>query len=109
MRDKPSLNRNIRSAPLYLFGKVQVYFPFGEFNSWILIILIVMSFTFIGNFIKKKKKKKAETGYLHLLITGYNNNVMSCNDIALISFFCYFSSLSMRLLVFHLECHCILL
>ena len=25
MRDKPSLNRNIRSAPLYLFDKVSVY------------------------------------------------------------------------------------
>ena len=29
MRDKP-LNRNIRSAPLYLFDKVKVYSPFGS-------------------------------------------------------------------------------
>ena len=37
MRDKPSLNKNIRSAPLYLFDKVLVYSPFGELNFWILI------------------------------------------------------------------------
>ena len=37
MRDKPSLNRNIRSAPLYLFNKVYVYSPFRELNFWILI------------------------------------------------------------------------
>ena len=55
MREKPSLNRNIRSAPLYLFDKVQVYSPFGELNSWILIILIVRSFTFIGKRLNKLK------------------------------------------------------
>ena len=52
MRDKPSLNRNIRSAPLYLFDKVQDYSPFGELNSW---ILIVTSFTFIGKCLIKLK------------------------------------------------------
>ena len=35
MRDIPSLDRNIRSAPLYLFDKVKFYSPFGELNSWI--------------------------------------------------------------------------
>ena len=37
MRDKLSLNRNIRSAPLYLFDKIYVYSSFGELSSWILI------------------------------------------------------------------------
>ena len=55
MRDKPSLNRNIRSAPLYLFDKVYVYSPFGDINSWILIVLIVTSFTFIGKNLNKLK------------------------------------------------------
>ena len=53
MRDKSSLNRNIRSAPLCLFDKVWVYSRFREFNSWILIILIVTSFTFIGKCLNK--------------------------------------------------------
>ena len=35
--------------------KVQVYSPFGELNSWILIIVIFTSFTFIGNFLNKLK------------------------------------------------------
>ena len=51
----------------------------------------------------------AETGYLHLLITGYNNSVVSCDDISTDQFLLLFSLLSMRLLVFHLEYHCIVL
>ena len=51
----------------------------------------------------------AETGYLHLLITGYNSSVVSCDDIRIDQFILLFSSLSMRLLVFHLEFHCIVL
>ena len=39
--------------------------------------------------------EQAETGYLHLLITGYNNSVLSCDGISIGQF----------LLVFlHLEC-----
>ena len=43
---------------------------------------------------------------ISLLITIALYLVMT---LALISFFCFFSSLTMRLLVFHLEYHCILL
>ena len=49
----------------------------------------------------------AETGYPHLLITGYNNRVVSCDDISIDQFLLLFFSLSMQLLVFHLEYHCI--
>ena len=50
----------------------------------------------------------AETGHLHLLVTGYNNIVMSCDDVSIDQFRLFFSSLSIRLLAFHLEYHCIL-
>ena len=51
----------------------------------------------------------AETGYLHFLITEYNNSVTSCDDISIDQFLLLFSSFRMRLLLFHLEYHCILL
>ena len=85
MRDKPSLNRNIRSAPLYLFHKIQVYSPFGDLNSWIFIILIVTSFTFIGKHLNKLKldicicSSQDITIALYLVTTS-----------ALISLFCLF-------------------
>ena len=85
MRDKPSLNRNIRSAPLYLFDKVQVYAPFGELNSWILIVLIVTSFTFIGKCLNKLK--------LDICICSSQDiTIALClvMTLALISFFCFF-------------------
>ena len=84
MRDKP-LNRNIRSAPLYLFDKVYVYSPFREINSWILIVLIVTSFTFIGKSLNKLKldfricSSQDITRTLFLVMT-----------LALISFFYFF-------------------
>ena len=56
-----------------------------------------------------KMFEKAKTGYLHFLTTGYNNSVMSCDGISIDQFSLLFSSLSMRLLVFHLEYHCIVL
>ena len=90
MRDKPSLNRNIRSAPLCLFDKVQVYSPFGELNSWILIVLIVTSFTFIGKCLNKLK--------LDICICSSQDiTIASClvMALALISFLYFF---------FHLAC-----
>ena len=51
----------------------------------------------------------AETGYPHLLIKGYNNSVASSDVISTDQFPLLFSSLSMRLLVFHLEYHSIVL
>ena len=50
--------------------------------------------------------ESAETGYLHLLIRGYNNSVVSCDGISIDHFLLLFSSLSMRLLMFYLEHHC---
>ena len=44
--------------------------------------------------------QSAETRYLHLLITEYDKSVESCDDINIDQLF---SSLSIRLLVFHLE------
>ena len=43
------------------------------------------------------------------VITRHNAIVISCDDISIDQFLLLFSSLSMRLLVFHLEYHCILL
>ena len=85
MRDKSFLNRNIRSTPLYLFDKVKVYSPFGELNSWILIILIVTSFTFIGKCLNKLK--------LDICICSSQDiTIALClvMTLALISFFCFF-------------------
>ena len=85
MRDKPSLNRNIRSAPLYLFDKVWLCSPFGELNSWILIILIVTSFTFIGKCLNKLK--------LDICICSSQDIAIALclvMAITLISFFCFF-------------------
>ena len=84
MRDKLSLNRNIRSAPLYLFDKEQVYFPFGEVNSWILIILIVTSFTFIGKSLNKLK--------LDICICSSRDKTLalSCDDISIDQFLLLF-------------------
>ena len=53
--------------------------------------------------------EQAETGDLHLLITGYSNSIMSCDNISIDQFLFLFHSLSMQLLIFHLEYHCILL
>ena len=39
--------------------------------------------------------EKAETGYPQLLITGYNNSVVSCDGINIDQFLLLFSSLSM--------------
>ena len=50
--------------------------------------------------------ESAETGYLHLLIRGYNNSVVSCDGISIDHFLLLFSWLSMRLLMFYLEHHC---
>ena len=47
--------------------------------------------------------EKAETGYPHLLTTGYNNSIVSCDDISIDQFLLLFSSLSIRLLVFHVD------
>ena len=102
MRDKSFLNRNIRSTPLYLFDKVKVYSPFGELNSWILIILIVASFTFIGKCLNKLKLD------IHICSSQDITIVLLVMTLALISFLCFFS-LSMWLLVFHLEYQCIVL
>ena len=82
MGDKPSLNRNIRSAPLYLFDKVQVYSPFGELSSW---ILIVTSFTFIRKCLNKLK--------LDIRICSSQDvTIALCLSMTsgLISFFCFF-------------------
>ena len=40
--------------------------------------------------------ESVETGYLHLLITGYNNSVMSCDDISI--------DQSLLLFFLHLAC-----
>ena len=53
--------------------------------------------------------KRCSGQSLQLLITGYNNSVVSCDDISIDQFFILFSSLSTWLLVFHLEYHCIVL
>ena len=103
MKDKPSLNRNIRSATLYLFRKVYVYSLFGELNSWIWIILTVTSFNFIGKCLNKLK--------LDICICSSQDIAIALclvMTLTLISFFCFFFSLSMWLLIFHLEYHCIL-
>ena len=34
--------------------------------------------------------EEAEIGYLHLLITGYNNSVVSCDDISIDQFLLIF-------------------
>ena len=85
MKDKPSLNRNIRSAPLYLFHKVYVYSLFGELNSWILIILTVTSFNFIRKCLNKLK--------LDICICSSQDiTIALClvMTLTLISFFCFF-------------------
>ena len=85
MRDNPSLNRKIRSAPLYLCDKVQVYSPFGELNSWILITLIIASFTCIGKCLNQLK--------LDICICSSQDiTIVLClvMTLALISFFCFF-------------------
>ena len=46
---------------------------------------------------------------MHLLITGYNYSVVSCDDISIDQFLLLFFSIRMRLLRFHLEYHCIVL
>ena len=84
MRDKSFLNRNIRSTPLYLFDKVKVYSPFGELNSWILIILIVASFTFIGKCLNKLKLD------IHICSSQDITIVLLVMTLALISFLCFF-------------------
>ena len=43
-----------------------------------------------------KMSESAETGYPHLLITGYNNSVMSCDDISI--------DQSLLLFFLHLAC-----
>ena len=89
MRYKPSLNRNIISAPLYLFDKVQVYSPFGELNSWILVILIAMSFNFIGKCLNKLKLDIC-------IFSSQDITIALClvMKLVLISFFCFFLHLA---------------
>ena len=36
----------------------------------------------------------AETGYLHLLITGYDNSIVSCDDISIDQFLLLFLHLA---------------
>ena len=86
MRDKSFLNRNIRSTPLYLFDKVKVYSPVGELSSWILIILIVASFTFIGKWLNKLKLD------IHICSSQDITIVLLVMTLALISFLCFFST-----------------
>ena len=38
--------------------------------------------------------ESAETGYLHLLITGYNNSIVSCDDISIDQFLLLFLHLA---------------
>ena len=83
MRDKASLNRNIRSAPFYLLDKVQVYSPFRELSSC--IILIFTSFTFIS---KCWKKLKLDIR----IFSPQGITIAFClvMKLALISLFCFF-------------------
>ena len=53
--------------------------------------------------------EQAETGYPHCSSQDITMALYLVMTLALITFFCFFSSLSMGLLVFHLEYLCILL
>ena len=60
------------------------------------------SFKFIGKNVNVFEW--AETGSLQLLTTGYNNSVVSCDEISIDHSSVFFSSLSTGLVVAHLEC-----
>ena len=77
------------------FWRVQ----FLDFNY-----LIVTSFTFIGKCLNKLKLDICVCSSQDITIA-----LCLVMTLALISFFCFCASLSMRVLVFHLEYHCILL
>ena len=53
--------------------------------------------------------ESATPEYPHFLITGYNESVVSCDDISIDQFLLLLFLLSMHLFEFYLEYHCIVL
>ena len=105
MRDKHSLNRNIRSAPLYFFCKIQVYSPLAKLNSWILIILIVSLFTYIGKCLNKLKLDIR-------IFSSQDITIALClvMILALISFFYFFfTQLAITCISFRVSLYCIMI
>ena len=105
MRDKPFLNKNIRSAPLYFFDKIQVYSSLGKLNSWILIILIIALFTYIG-----KCLNKLELDFR--IFSSQNITIALClvMILALISFFYFFfTQLAITCISFRVSLYCIMI
>ena len=85
----------IKIIKIQEFRKLRI----GELISWILIILIVFG--------KCSNKLKLDI----CICSSQDTTIALClvMTLALISFVCFFSSLSIRLLIFHLEYHSILL
>ena len=92
MIDKSSLHRNIRSARLYLYDRVQLRFA-PLFGSSILGFFQLDFKLLRHQFLLKKMSpclNEVETRSPRLLITGYSNSLMSCDDISIYHFLFFF-------------------